>query len=104
MTSLFAILLSLRMLGIPCQIVTVSISAYSDYGITASGALTRPGVAACGPSYPFGTFFLVAGQWFMCLDRGGLVTDGHLDLWMASEDAAWEFGRATRSVIVVRPH
>ena len=80
----------------------MSVSAYADHGYTASGAWTRQGVAACGPSFPFGTMFLVAGKWYACMDRGGLVTDGHLDLWVADEDAAWEWGRVILQVGVIR--
>jgi len=47
--------------------ITMTITAYTDCdlgmwpcdGITASGIPTRPGVCACGPSYPFGTVFCV---------------------------------------------
>ena len=82
--------------------VTLSVSAYADHGIAASGAWTRQGVAACGPSYPFGTVFVVRTRAYVCMDRGGLVTDGHLDVWVADEDAAWEFGRQTMTVGVWR--
>ena len=82
--------------------LTMSVSAYADHGITASGAWTRQGVAACGPSFPFGTLFVVQGRPYVCMDRGSLVTDGHLDLWHSSEDAAWEWGRQSLTVGVWR--
>jgi len=82
--------------------LTMSVSAYADHGITASGAWTRQGMAACGPSYPFGTVFIVRTRAYVCMDRGGLVTDGHLDLFMPDEDAAWEWGRQTMTVGVWR--
>ncbi len=87
--------------------LTVSVSAYTNadgagHGITASGVRTREGMAACGPSFPFGTVFVVQGKPYACMDRGGLVTDGHLDLWVSDEDTAWEFGRANMTVGVWR--
>jgi 3D (Asp-Asp-Asp) domain-containing protein len=87
--------------------LTVSVSAYTNadgagHGITASGARTRPGIVACGPSWPFGTVFLVAGRAMVCMDRGSAITDGHIDVWMAAEDAAWTWGRRTLTVGVLR--
>ena len=108
MTALFVILLSLRMLVIPCQIVTVSVSSYWDgsgappyQGLTASGVQTGPQTCACGPRYPFGTVFIVDGVVYVCQDRGSAITDGHLDLWMTSEEAAIKWGRQTLAAIVV---
>jgi len=88
----------------------MSVSAYTNSGgvhpyegLTASGAYTREGVAACGPSYAFGTLFFVPslGRWFVCQDRGGAITDANLDLWFASEDEALEWGRQGLEVIIV---
>lgn len=85
--------------------LSLSVSAYVDadgggHGITASGARTRPGTAACGPSFPFGMLFLVDGQPYICLDRGSAITDGYLDLWVADEGAAWQWGRRQMTVVV----
>jgi 3D (Asp-Asp-Asp) domain-containing protein len=80
--------------------ITVSVSAYSDVGYTASGAWTEHGIVACGPSYPFGTIFIIQGEPYVCMDRGGLVTDGHVDKWMSSESDAWEHGRQEVTVFV----
>lgn len=82
--------------------ITVSLSAYSQAGITASGQHTRPGLVACGESYPFGTQFLIDGQVFTCADRGRLVTDRHIDIFMPDVDAAWEFGRHEARVGLVQ--
>ena len=82
--------------------LTLSVSAYSDHGITASGAWTRQGIAACGSVFPFGTVFVVQSKAYVCMDRGSLVTDGHLDLFMDSEEAAWEWGRKNVTVGVWR--
>ena len=87
--------------------LSMSVSAYTDadgagHGITASGAKTRPGIAACGPSFPFGTILLVGAKWYVCMDRGSAITDGHLDVWHQDEDAAWQWGRKELLVVVVR--
>lgn len=71
-----------------------SVSAYCDTGIMASGRITEHGAAACGPGVPFGAqFILGSGRIVTCLDRGGLVTDRHIDVWMDSCDAAILWGR-----------
>lgn len=93
-------------------LVTMSVSAYYDgtravddplRGVTASGARTIPGTLACGPGYTFGTRFYVPGVgWYMCKDRGRLITDNHIDLWMPTRAEAMKWGRQTLMVIVVR--
>ena len=107
--ALLAALLMLRGLGVPASVETFSVSAYTNrtgappyQGLTASGEYTRPGVAACGPSYSFGTFLLVDAKWYVCADRGGAITDGHLDLWFQEDEGAWAWGRQTLNVLVVR--
>jgi 3D (Asp-Asp-Asp) domain-containing protein len=86
--------------------VTLSVSAYSDVGPTRWGGWERPagpGIAACGPTWRPGTIVLVPGAGaFVCMDTGGLVTDKHLDIWVASEADAWAWGRQTLTVVVVR--
>jgi 3D (Asp-Asp-Asp) domain-containing protein len=87
--------------------LTLSVSAYVNEtgappfaGLTASGAYTAPGVAACGPSFPFGMVFYVPGHGaVICLDRGGAITDKHLDLYMA--EGAWEWGRRELPVMIL---
>ena len=107
--SILAILLSLRLMGIPCQIVTVSVSAYTNSGgvypfagLTASGVQTGPQTCACGSLYDFGTVFIVNGRVYVCQDRGGAIDDGKLDLWHESEAEAIQFGRHTLNVVVVK--
>jgi 3D (Asp-Asp-Asp) domain-containing protein len=109
MTAALALLLSLRMMGIPAEVRSMSVSAYTNQcglppyqGLTASGQQTREGVAACGPSFPYGTYLLVGAKWVVCQDRGGAITDGHLDLWMSTEAEALEWGRKQMDVVVVR--
>lgn len=93
---------------------TLSVSAYTNLsgarphkGLMASGQYTRPGVAACGPSYAFGTLFILPdGTIVVCLDRGTEITDKHLDIWMltdpdGSETTALRFGRHTLTVLII---
>jgi 3D (Asp-Asp-Asp) domain-containing protein len=90
----FATLLLLVGLHAPITPMPFSVSAYCDVGITNSGTWVRPGITACGPSYPFGTVFAIQdGPVVVCADRGGLVTDRHLDIWMPSCEDAILWGR-----------
>ena len=83
--------------------IVLSISAYADHGNTASGVQAQPLTGACGPSFPFGTrFHLPDGRVITCTDRGRLVTDGHLDIWVADREAAIAWGRQVQRVGVVR--
>lgn len=37
---------------------------------------------------------------FECQDRGRLITDNNIDIWLSSNDDAWEFGvRQARAVV-----
>ncbi len=74
--------------------VTMSVSAYSLVGKTASGLPSLPGTCACGLSYPFGTRFDVPGLGMViCQDHGAAVTDKHLDIWLPSQTLARTWGR-----------
>jgi 3D (Asp-Asp-Asp) domain-containing protein len=108
MSTILALLLALHGVGFHATVATFSVSAYTNAGgappfegLMASGLYTREGYAACGPSYPFGTVFIIDGRGYICQDRGGAITDGHLDLWMADEAAALEWGRQELPVIVL---
>ncbi len=91
-----------------------SVSAYTNAcvlannGLTASGIYTRPGVVACGPGLVFGTRILLqTGRVVECWDRGGLISDSHLDIWLpldadGSEETAWRLGRREMLGIVIR--
>jgi len=84
--------------------VEMSVSAYVISGETASGKHTAPGVCACGPSYPFGTIFLVPKLGvFVCQDHGSKVGDRNLDIWVPSEKLAEKWGRKTLKVRVICP-
>jgi len=84
-----------------------SVSAYVDdpiYGnIAASGALLREGDCACGPGYPFGTVFALPDRVVICRDRGGAITDGHIDVYTRSKAWALDvWGRRRLPAVVVR--
>ena len=93
--------LVLRMDGVVLGREWFSVSHYADVngappyqGLMASGRHTRPGICACGPSYDFGTTFLLDnGKVLECQDRGGAVTDKHLDAFVRSEVFARHYGR-----------
>ncbi|WIG31201.1 3D domain-containing protein [Bacillus pumilus] len=66
-----------------------------DYGVTASGAHTKTGhTIACPPSMVFGTRLSIEGIGVRtCEDRGGAITEGHIDLYVAGVAEAQAFGR-----------
>lgn len=66
-----------------------------DYGITASGTRTKTGhTIACPPSMAFGTRLSIEGIGVRtCEDRGGAITEGHIDLYVAGVSEAQSFGR-----------
>jgi len=72
-------------------------------GITASGLQTFDGACACGSGYEFFTLFYVPslGRAFVCVDRGNLVGDGNLDIWMEDREEALVFGVQTHRVVVI---
>jgi len=79
-------------------ITTLECTAYCDKGLTASGEHVRDGICAVdrinGVLVPFGTkVILPNGKVLVVKDRFGANHDNHLDIWMASEDECWEFGR-----------
>jgi 3D (Asp-Asp-Asp) domain-containing protein len=105
---LIAILLSgcahTKSKGCKSGTVEMSVSAYAVSGKTTSGKQTRPGVCACGPSYPFGTIFIVPELGvFVCQDHGSKVGDSNLDIWVPSEKIAEKWGRKTLKVRVICP-
>ena len=79
-------------------VVTLNASAYCDKGITASGEYVRDGFCAVdrinGVLCPFGTrIILPDGRVLIVKDRFGAGHNNHLDIWMASENDCWNFGR-----------
>ena len=79
-------------------VVTLESTAYCDRGITASGEPVREGICAVdrinGVLCPFGTkIILPDGRLLIVKDRFGANHNNHLDIWMASENECWNFGR-----------
>ncbi|WP_342468194.1 3D domain-containing protein [Bacillus sp. FSL W8-0920] len=70
-------------------------AGHPDYGITASGVRTKTGhTIACPPSMAFGTRLNIEGIGVrVCEDRGGAITEGHIDLYVAGVGEARSFGR-----------
>lgn len=75
------------------------------YGITASGAVVQQNLtAACGPEHEFGTRIYIPhfNNTFECQDRGGLITEGKLDVYMERVEDARQFGRRNLEALIVR--
>ena len=97
-----------RLLYILAIIVTLNASAYCDKGITASGEYVREGICAMdrvnGKVVPFGTkVILPNGKVLIVKDRFGAGHNNHIDIWMASENACWQFGRRNLVCEVIFP-
>lgn len=75
-----------------------------DPSITAGGVRVVPGVTvAAGPSIPFGTRVWIEGFGFRTVqDRGGRITDSHLDIAVETRAEALAIGRSTALVVVER--
>ena len=73
-----------------------------DPTITASGEASTPGISiAAGPGVPFGTEMYVPGYGVGVVhDRGGMITDQHIDLMFATRGQALTWGRQTVTVWV----
>ena len=89
-------------------IVTLQCTAYCDKGITASGEYVRDGICAMdrvnGQVVPFGTkVILPNGKVLIVKDRFGANHNNHLDIWMASENDCWNFGRRNLICEVIFP-
>lgn len=82
-------------------------TAYSDHGITKSGAHTRVGTVAADPQVlPLGTKIRVsnAGSYsgvYVVTDTGSLVKGHHIDLFVPLRAAAKEFGKKLVLVAVL---
>ena len=97
-----------KLLYILAIIVTLNASAYCDKGITASGEYVREGICAVdrinGVLVPFNTkIILPNGKVLIVKDRFGAGHNNHLDIWMASENDCWNFGRRNLVCEVIFP-
>jgi 3D (Asp-Asp-Asp) domain-containing protein len=73
------------------------------YGITTSGKTATVGeTIACPSSFPFGTRLNIENIGLrVCEDRGGLIVQNRLDLYMGSLSEALKFGRQTLLVEIL---
>lgn len=66
---------------------------YCDRGLTASGKWAGPGVVASGPELAFGTIVHLPGWGALSVeDRGGVIWDGRIDIWVPSCGDALQLG------------
>jgi 3D (Asp-Asp-Asp) domain-containing protein len=75
----------------------------AGYGITASGKRVRAHhTAACPPSMALGTRLEIEGVGVrVCEDRGGAITEGHIDVYMPQLKEARQFGRQRLKVRII---
>ncbi len=91
-------------LGCQALLIMTSVSAYDDFGLTTSGAITSQGTVAAGRDIPFNSVVVIP-RWGVGVvqDRGDAITNGHVDLWMPTYKQAIEWGRKELPVIVLLP-
>jgi 3D (Asp-Asp-Asp) domain-containing protein len=85
----------------------MNISAYTDcsamascWGITASGRKTSVGTVAAGKDVPFEMRAIIPRYGLGRIeDRGGAITNEHLDVWYKELGDALDFGRRSEIVI-----
>jgi 3D (Asp-Asp-Asp) domain-containing protein len=82
-------------------------TAYCDYGITKSGALTTVGVVAADPAIlPMGSVIDVEapsyGGIYRVLDTGALVKGKIIDIYVPGLEAATAFGRQKVRITVIQ--
>ena len=89
----------MRMINLLAIVVTLNASAYThSSNPTASGVMPAVGMCAMdkvnGVTVPFGSkVTLPDGRVLTVTDRFGGGFDNRLDIFMASEQECWEFGR-----------
>ena len=74
-----------------------------DPNLTASGNPLIPGLTiAAGPGIPFGTRVWIESIGIREVhDRGGMITDSHIDVAVWTRKEAFEIGRSNRRVIIL---
>ena len=84
--------------------MTVSATAYSGDGITATGTVPRWGTIAVDPSViPYGTKVYIPqfDQYFIAEDCGGAIKGNKIDIFMNSESQCINWGRRTIDIYIV---
>lgn len=101
--------LSASVSGMTPTVSTKSVSAYTATGNkTSAGTYPSSGyTVAAGPSIPLGTIVYIPyfanysnGGWFVVEDRGGAITDNHIDVYMDTYSECVSFGRRNLEVYV----
>jgi 3D (Asp-Asp-Asp) domain-containing protein len=66
-----------------------------EYGITSSGKYVQDGYIAAGPEFKIGQRIYIPyfDKTFTVMDRGKDIVNGHLDIYMRTAKACFEFGR-----------
>lgn len=78
---------------------------HPEYNVTASGEKVKENYTiACPKSMEFGTKIYIPyfDNTFTCTDRGGLITEGHLDVYMKKLKDAQDFGRQQLEVKIIK--
>jgi 3D (Asp-Asp-Asp) domain-containing protein/peptidoglycan hydrolase CwlO-like protein len=85
------------------QTLTVVSTAYAIHGTTATGIRTRRGICATDPSViPLGTQFDVPGYGrCVAADTGGAIIGNRIDVWVATEAEALDWGFKTVTITVL---
>jgi 3D (Asp-Asp-Asp) domain-containing protein len=89
------------------EYVVTAYSVGDDYtpshGITASGERVKAGeTVACPRDIPLGTRVDIEGVGErVCEDRGGMIRNNRIDVYMTSERAALNFGKQTLDVKII---
>ena len=89
----------MRMINLLAIVVTLNVSAYThSNNPTASGVMPAVGMCAMdkvnGVTVPFGSrVYLPDGRVLTVTDRFGDGRSNALDIFMASEQECWQFGR-----------
>lgn len=91
---------SLLILTIP-YITTLRVTAYCDYGLTASGCLAGPGQCAAPSWVPFGSTVVVRGVSYRVTDRTARrFRHNTVDLWMPRRYDCMKHGVKHAKVLV----
>jgi 3D (Asp-Asp-Asp) domain-containing protein len=87
------------------NILTAVVTAYIATGHpTASGKMPISGHTIALPrQFPLGSKVEINGHWFVGEDRTARRFDGRFDIFMASRDAAIQWGKQTIQVKVIKP-
>ena len=85
--------------------MTVSATAYSGHGITATGTVPKWGTIAVDPKIiPYGTKVYIPQfkQYFIAEDCGGGIKGNKIDIFMTSESQCVNWGVRNIDIYVVK--